>query len=157
MILACCPHVVELIRFMTDASNFQNSTFWDSDPVSGVGRWGDANDDNQITDGGFADDFTLSYPAPHRVRRLYSPTAPEMPGVLLANSFTPESQAAMVNDFVGSFIGFQARFEGSSHGAVHRVVGGCVNFLTRIVVLPTQGPYAEIFSAAVHQTHLLVV
>ena len=137
MTLACRPHVLELIRFMTDASNFQNSTFWDSDPVSGVGRWGDANDDNQITDGGFANDFTLSYPSPHRVRRLYSPTAREMPGVLLSDSFTPESQAAMVNDFVGSFIGFQARFEGSSHGAVHRIVGGCVSFLTRVVVSPT--------------------
>ena len=121
---------------MTDASNFQNSSFWDADSVSGVGRWGDPNDDNQITDGGFADDFTVSYPSPHRVRRLFSPAIPERPGVLLTELFTPESQAAMVNDFVGSFIGFHARFETASHGAIHRIVGGCVNFLTRVVVSP---------------------
>ena len=117
---------------MTDASNFQNSTFWDPDTTSGVGGWGEANDDYQITDGGFADDFFLSYPSPHKLRRQFTPTAAEKPGELLANMFTSESQEEMVNGYVGSFIGFQARFEGSSHGAVHRVVGGYVNFINAL-------------------------
>lgn len=132
MVLTCCSHVAELIRFMTDASNFQNSTFWDPDTTSGVGGWGEANDDYQITDGGFADDFFLSYPSPHKLRRQFTPTAAEKPGELLANMFTSESQEEMVNGYVGSFIGFQARFEGSSHGAVHRVVGGYVNFINAL-------------------------
>jgi len=33
----------------------------------------------------------------------------------------------MLNSFVGDFIGFQANFESRSHGAVHRIVGGCVD------------------------------
>jgi tyrosinase len=136
MTLACRSHVAQLIRSMTDASDFPNSTFWDPDTVSGVGSWGDANDDYQITDGAFADDFLLSYPSPHKLRRRYAPTAPEKPGVLLSDTFTDENRVAMVNDFVGSFIGFQARFEGSSHGAVHRVVGGCVSLLNLLRFFP---------------------
>jgi len=105
-----------------DSSNFQNSTFWDPDAASGVGGWGDPNNDDQITDGGFAD-FTVSYPVPHRIRRQYTPTLPT--GESLAARFTPQSQMVMVNGSVGDFISFQAIFEGTgSHGAVHRIVGG---------------------------------
>jgi len=109
---------------MADASNFQNSTFWDSDADSGIGGWGDPNDDNQITNGGFAN-FTVSYPAYHRIRRQYTPISGA--GVSLAALFTPESQTAMVAGTVGSFIGFQAAFEPRSHAAIHQIVGGCVN------------------------------
>jgi len=109
---------------MADASNFQNSTFWDPDADSGVGGWGDPNDDNQITDGGFVD-FAVSYPAPHRIRRQYTPLSST--GESLAAIFTPESQRAMVAGTVGSFIGFQIAFEPGSHAAVHQIVGGCVN------------------------------
>lgn len=125
MILACHSHVAELICFTTDTSNFQNSTLWDSDATSGVGSWGDPNDDYQITDGGFAG-FPLSYPTPHKLRRMYTPSAPDHPE-LFVDSFTPESQVAMVNGHVGDFISFQAVFERGSHGAIHRIVGGCVN------------------------------
>ena len=133
------------LTFITDASNFQNSAFWDPDTTSGVGGWGNPNDDDQITDGAFADGFLLSYPSPHRLRRRYTPTAPGNPDELLTNAFTPESQAAMVNGFEGSFIGFQAQLEAGSHGAVHSVVGGCVNLLNalrlRPLTDPTQRPF----------------
>ena len=135
-------HIGELISFVTDASNFQNSTFWDPDTTSGVGGWGDPNDDYQITDGGFAEDFVVSYPVPHRLRRQYTPAVPGGPAVPLTNAFTPESQAAMVHDFEGSFVGFQAKFESGSHPAVHIIVGGCVNLLPallfRTLTDPTQ-------------------
>jgi len=109
---------------MKDSSNFQNSTFWDPDANSGIGGWGDPNNDNQITDGAFAD-FAVSYPVPHRIRRQYTPLSPT--GVSLAPLFTPESQRAMVAGTLGSFIGFQTAIEPGSHAAVHQIVGGCVN------------------------------
>ena len=126
--------------FMADASNFQNSTFWDPDTTSGVGGWGDPDDDDQITDGAFADGFVVSYPSPHRVRRRYTPTNPRSPDVLLANEFTPESQVAMVNGFQGDFIGFQARFAPGSHAAVHQIVGGCVKLLNTLQLCPLTDP-----------------
>jgi len=109
---------------MKDSSNFQNSTFWDPDADSGIGGWGDPNDDNQITNGGFAD-FTISYPAYHRIRRQYTPLSPT--GEPFAANFTPESQRAMVAGTVGDFVGFQAILSPGSHAAVHQIVGGCVN------------------------------
>ena len=129
MISTCRFHVAELIGFMKDASNFQNSTLWDLDTTSGVGGWGDPNDDYQLTTGGFADDFLLSYPVPHRLRRQYIQDDPRTPGKPLADEFTPESQDAMVNGFVGSFVGFQAEFQAESHAAIHFIVGGCVGLL----------------------------
>jgi len=128
------------LMFMTDASNFQNSSFWDPDTTSGVGGWGDPSDDDQITDGAFADGFHVSYPSPHRLRRRYTSTSPDNPDEPLTNVFTPESQAAMVNGFEGSFIGFQARLESRSHGAVHSIVGGCVNLLGALRLSPLMDP-----------------
>jgi len=139
--LVCSRHVnsTSLIP-MTDASNFQNSTFWDPDTTSGVGGWGDPNDDDQITDGAFADGLHLSYPSPHRLRRRYTPTAPDNPDEPLTNAFTPESQAAMVNGFQGDFIGFQARLAPGSHTAIHEIVGGCVNLLSALRLCPLTDP-----------------
>ena len=113
---------------MIDAPNFENSTFWDPDTTSGIGGWGDPNQDYQVTNGGFATDFPLSYPSPHRFSRRYTPTIPNRPGPM-TDLFTYESQLAMVNGFVGDFIGFQTSIESGSHGAVHRIVGGCVDIL----------------------------
>ena len=129
--------------FMTDASNFQNSTFWDPDTTSGVGGWGDPNDDDQITDGPFADGFIVSYPSPHRIRRRYTPTYPNAPDEPLTNQFTPESQAAMVNGFVGDFSGFQVRLEPGSHGAIHFIVGGCVNLPNALRLCPFTDPPSQ--------------
>ena len=124
----CSRHVTfTSLIFIVDASNFQNSAFWDPDTTSGVGGWGDPNDDDQITDGAFADDFIVSYPSPHRIRRQYTPTDSDDPDEPLTNEFTPESIAAVINGFQGDFIGFQGRVAPGPHAAVHEIVGGCVN------------------------------
>ena len=124
---------------MKDASAFENSTFWDPDPTSGVGGWGDPDDDYQITDGGFASGFTASYPSPHRLRRRYTRSSPKLPGPL-TDVFTPASQMAMINDFVGTFVGFQAFFESGSHAAIHRIVGGCVYIPNVLLIRPLTDP-----------------
>ena len=62
-----CPRV--LIIPIPDVTNFSTSPFFDPDPKSGLGGWGDPQDDYQITTGGFAFDFERPYPAPHRIRR----------------------------------------------------------------------------------------
>ena len=115
-----------LTRFATDSSNFRNSSFFDPDPSSGLGSWGDPKNDYQLTDGGLAD-VVVSYPVPHRIRRNYTLYYPDLPNFPLTNSFTPESLYALVHGFKGDFIAFQAHFETAAHGAVHRIVGGCVN------------------------------
>jgi len=109
-----------------DASDFGNSSIFDPDPESGFGGWGDPDNDWQVTTGAFAKDFPITYPSPHSLRRQYQPIINGTNGTLvtLANLFTPESQAALVNGFVGDFIHFQGGLEGSSHGAIHRIVGG---------------------------------
>ena len=145
MISACDFHIAELINFGTDVSNFQDSTFWDPDATSGVGGWGDPNDDYQITSGGFAKDFIVSYPVPHRIRRQYTPVVPGGPAAPLTKAFTPESQVAMVNGFEGSFVGFQAEFESGSHKAVHAIVAGCVNLLPALWFCPLKGPTQRSF------------
>jgi len=131
--------------FMTDALNFQNSSFWDPDTTSGVGGWGDPNDDDQITDGAFADGFLVSYPSPHRLRRRYTPTTSDNPNELLTNTFAPENQVAIVNGFEGSFIGFQARLEPGPHRSIHYIVGGCVNLLNPSRLRPLTDPTQRSF------------
>ena len=63
-----------------DAPDFFESSFWkDGDPVSGLGGWGDPNADFSVPDGGF-DEFHLSYPSSHILRRnftLYPFAVPE--------------------------------------------------------------------------------
>jgi tyrosinase len=54
-----------------DAHNIYESSFWDSDPVSGLGGWGDPKNDIQISDGGLSD-FIISYPVPHHIRRNFT-------------------------------------------------------------------------------------
>ena len=136
------------LTFMTDVSNFQNSTFWDPDTTSGVGGWGDPNDDDQITDGAFAGGFIVSYPLPHKLRRRYKATKSSNPDEPLTDEFTPESQLTMVNGFQGDFSGFQAWFAPGSHTAIHFIVGGCVNLPNRLrlrlLTDPTQRPFWDL-------------
>lgn len=107
---------------MADASDFENSTFWDPDPTSGIGGWGDPNNDYQITSGALATGFPLVYPSSHSLRRQYSPID-NTTGQPWTALFTPESQAALINGYVADYIGFQQHFERGSHRAIHRIVG----------------------------------
>jgi tyrosinase len=113
-----------------DAPDFYHSTIFDPSPSSGVGGWGDPNNDFQITDGGFNTDFLLSYPLPHRLRRNFtlqffldkpldvfgdgSTSIHWDTDRMLNLSFTKKSQDDMVNAFVGDFAGFQTFIEGSN-------------------------------------------
>jgi hypothetical protein len=129
--------VAELTNFIADASNFEGSAFWDPDTTSGVGGWGDPNDDYQVPNGGFATGFSLSYPSPHRLRRNYTATFLSRN---LVDAIMPANVAALVNGFVGSFIGFQADLESGPHGSAHFLVGGCVNLLPCCRFVRSHGP-----------------
>jgi hypothetical protein len=64
-------HVCDSDRCI-DAPDFYESSFWkDSDPVSGLGGWGDPNADFEVPDGGFHA-MPLSYPSPHTLRRNFT-------------------------------------------------------------------------------------
>jgi tyrosinase len=55
-----------------DAADFYESSWWkDSDPVSGLGGWGDPNADFAVPDGAFHN-FQNSYPVPHTIRRNFT-------------------------------------------------------------------------------------
>jgi tyrosinase len=119
-----------------DASDFYSATIFDDDPDSGLGGWGDPANDFQITTGGFAQDFMVSYPAPNRVRRNYTlqpflgpefpPGSVADPEVYINTTFTQSNADYMVNSFVGDFEGFQAYFEsdGGLHLGPHLMLGG---------------------------------
>lgn len=119
-----------------DAHDFYNSPIFDSDPITGLGGWGDRSDDFQITTGAFASNFVPAYPAPHRIRRNYTSVSSGggfgdgTPPITrpLSSFFSLESIKPMVDGFPGDFVGFQKLFEGGdgSHGAIHQILGGCV-------------------------------
>jgi tyrosinase len=99
---------------------------FDNDEVSGLGGWGDPNDDIQITTGGFKD-LVRVYPSPHRIRRRYTlqpladipnpfpndPLAPPInTSIFINGSFARANYDFLLNGFVGDFEGFQAYLEG---------------------------------------------
>jgi tyrosinase len=108
-----------------DAADFEHSDIWDPDPESGLGGWGTADNDYQITTGAFATDYPLVYPSPHTLRRQYTPIIPGQNGtnVTLATLFTPDSQKALITGYKADYIHFQQHLEFGSHGAIHRIVG----------------------------------
>ena len=103
-----------------------NSDFFDPSD-SGVGGWGDPENDYQINTGGFKDTIRV-YPNPHHIRRNFSvfpftnpdvtppfgadPNAPPRPvGLMINTTMTKENVDGMVANFTGDFFGFQAYFE----------------------------------------------
>ncbi|KIK69068.1 hypothetical protein GYMLUDRAFT_635011 [Collybiopsis luxurians FD-317 M1] len=121
-------------NWASDASDVYGSTmFQDSDPVSGLGGWGNLSNDARVPDGGFSD-FKLSYPSYHTLRRNFTlqPYLGDDPSFfpdpeLDANvTFTQSEVDKMVNGFVGDYEGFQKYMEGfqGAHGSVHVILGG---------------------------------
>ncbi|KAJ6626038.1 Di-copper centre-containing protein [Mycena sp. CBHHK59/15] len=121
------------------ADVYDSDLFKDSDPVSGLGGWGDPANDISVPDGGFSNtsSFRLSYPSPHTLRRNFTlqpfldfPLAgflsPAQQQLDANATFTPAERDKLVNGFVGDYKGFQKYFEGfnGSHGAVHLMMGG---------------------------------
>ncbi|KAJ6468125.1 Di-copper centre-containing protein [Mycena vitilis] len=118
---------------------FGSDMFKDSDPVSGLGGWGDIANDIRVPDGAFSNmsNFRLTYPSPHTLRRnwtiqpflnfpLQGFLTPADEQLDANATFTPAERHKLVNGFVGDYKGFQWYFEGfnGSHGAVHLMMGG---------------------------------
>ena len=103
-----------------DAPDFYESSFWkDSDPVSGLGGWGDPNADFRVPDGGFHK-IPLSYPVPHTVRRNFTLLSFDLPPpnplhldkLKLGNtSFTTSVVEAILGTPAGDFKEFQKALE----------------------------------------------
>ncbi|KAF7349069.1 Di-copper centre-containing protein [Mycena venus] len=127
-------------NWVEDSKDVFNSVmFRDSNPISGLGGWGDPSNDIRVPDGAFSNksSFRLTYPSPHTLRRNWTMQPylnwpldgfmTEADDQLDANAtFTPAERDKLVNGFVGDYKGFQSYFEGynGSHGAVHLMVGG---------------------------------
>jgi tyrosinase len=85
--------------------------------MSGLGGWGDPNDDFTVPDGGF-NKLLLSYPSPHTVRRQFSPfpykdpfplfTDPQKSG---SSSISASVVEAVLDTPAGDFKGFQVALE----------------------------------------------
>jgi tyrosinase len=106
--------------YRIDAPDFYESSWWkDSDPVSGLGGWGDPNDDFTVPDGGFHQ-MPLSYPSPHTVRRNFSLLSFDQPSLAtlfpdplkLGNtSFTASVVKAILETSAGDYRRLQVGIE----------------------------------------------
>lgn len=119
--------MIELINdFRPDAPDVYNSKFFDASS-SGVGGWGDPENDFQISTGGFKD-FVVSYPNPHHIRRNFSilpltnpalippfgrdPLAPPPPPNFFINvTMSKKNIDFLKGGFEGDYFGFQTYFE----------------------------------------------
>ena len=101
-----------------DAPDFYESSFWkDSDPVSGLGGWGDPNADFRVPDGGFHT-LPLSYPSSHTVRRNFTLRAfsgpfpfPRDPLTIGNASFSASVIEEILQTSSGDYKGFQKGLE----------------------------------------------
>jgi hypothetical protein len=114
-----------LNSFHIDAHDIYGSPFFDNSS-SGVGGWGDPNNDYQIYTGGFKDEIR-AYPSPHHIRRNFSlypfsnpdllppfagdPAAPPSPVDLMINTTMTKENVDYVVNFEGDFFGFHAYAE----------------------------------------------
>ena len=126
-----------LTNLSIDAGDVKNSPlFLDSDPIIGLGGWGDPAKDIQVQDGAFRN-LQLAYPVPHTLRRNFTLqpyvsltdnpifTDPTMDANV---SFTPGEVQKIVDWTPGDFPGMQFYMERPEgpHGSVHEILGGCV-------------------------------
>ena len=86
--------------------------------MSGLGGWGDPNDDYTVHDGGFRT-LTLAYPVPHHVRRNFSLFAwKDLPSPLITDplkigntSFSAAVIKSLLETPPGDYKGFQTVLE----------------------------------------------
>ena len=101
-----------------DAPDFFESSFWkDSNPLSGLGGWGDPNADFSVPDGGF-DEFYLSYPSSHILRRNFTLYPFALPDPLFTDpqkegnaTFSVSVIEVALEAPAGDFRGFQEALE----------------------------------------------
>ncbi|KAG8754890.1 hypothetical protein FRC11_006382 [Ceratobasidium sp. 423] len=109
-----------------DAADFENSAMWDTDSESGLGGFGDPDDDYTVKTGGL--NITLAYPIAHKLRRQYRPY-PGFAGVanVSANSTFSQSEVdILLSQPEGNFTAFQEYMEKivGMHSAIHGILGG---------------------------------
>ncbi|KAI0323589.1 Di-copper centre-containing protein [Cubamyces sp. BRFM 1775] len=142
-----------------DAQDVQNSpVFLDSDPLGGLGGWGDPTKDFEMQDGGFRA-LHVAYPVPHILRRNFTlqPFLPFAGVPVFTNitqyaneSFTPEQIRALVDETPqGDFVGFQFAMEEPQVSEGHDVpddlrLGREKGERRLIQVLHAQGPHASV-------------
>jgi tyrosinase len=115
-IFACLAF--KILMAASDAPDFFESSFWyGSDPVSGLGGWGDPNSDWEVPDGAFST-IEVAYPVPHIVRReyTYQPFDSNDPlflqPLLVGNaSFSASVIQAILGTAAGDYKGFQTMLE----------------------------------------------
>ncbi len=86
--------------------------------MSGLGGWGDPNDDFSVVDGGFSE-LHLSYPSSHILRRNFTLRPFELPSPFFItdpekegnSSFSAPEIEAVLETSAGDYKGFQAAFE----------------------------------------------
>ncbi|CAE6451834.1 unnamed protein product [Rhizoctonia solani] len=111
-----------------DTADFEHSSIWDTDPVYGLGGFGDPNDDNIVKTGGL--NITLAYPIKHKLRRQYQPYPflglPGADNITGNVTFTPAEVTALLAQPEGNFTAFQAYLEKfiGMHSAIHGMTGG---------------------------------
>ncbi|KAF8257960.1 Di-copper centre-containing protein [Lactarius quietus] len=112
-----------------DAPDFFESSFWkDSNPDSGLGGWGDPNNDYRVPDGGFSQ-LQLSYPVLHNVRRNFTLLTFEIPFVGFTDHTLEANKTFLATTVekileIPDYKVFQKEIEAGPHGAVHLTVGG---------------------------------
>jgi tyrosinase len=119
-----------------DAPNFYESSFWkDSNPVSGLGGWGDPNADFSVPDGGFRN-FHISYPSPHIVRRNFTLFSFNLQFPLMTDkqkigntSFTASVIDAILETSAGDYKGFQVPLEAPEVRKMDTSNVACVSLL----------------------------
>ncbi|KAI0663577.1 Di-copper centre-containing protein [Cubamyces menziesii] len=142
-----------------DAQDVQNSPiFSESNPMSGLGGWGDPTKDFEVQDGGFRA-LHVAYPVPHVLRRNFTlqPFLPFAGVPVFTNttqyaneSFTPERVRALVEETPpGDFVGFQFAMEEPQgpHASVHFMLGGDLAGQCPAASLPGCMPAQPTFSA----------
>jgi len=85
--------------------------------MSGLGGWGDPNDDFSVVDGGFSE-LHLSYPSSHILRRNFTLRPFEIQSLFITDpekegnsSFSASEIEALLETSAGDYEGFQAAFE----------------------------------------------
>ncbi|CEL62851.1 hypothetical protein RSOLAG1IB_10527 [Rhizoctonia solani AG-1 IB] len=146
-----------------DSADFANSNIWDTDPDSGLGAFGDPDDDYTLKTGGL--NITLAYPIAHKLRRQYTPLLSlQLDGTSLTNIsakslFSQAEVDVLLAQPEGNFTAFQdymERFVGM-HTAIHYIIGGdlggrCPKGSSNTSACPIEG--APTFSANEPMFHL---
>ncbi|CAE6412815.1 unnamed protein product [Rhizoctonia solani] len=142
-----------------DAADFENSDMWNIDSESGLGGFGDPDDDYTVKSGGL--NLTLAYPIAHKLRRQYRPY-PGFSGFSNVSANSTFSQAKvdmLLSQPEGNFTAFQEYMEQivGMHSAIHGILGGdlaglCPKGSSNTSLCPTEG--APTFSANEPMFHM---